>query len=224
MQILLWRFNEDLVLIPVLFPHFFSSINSNSLIKAILFYLDCQEPTDIGFLVDASSSVNSSDFKKAKTFVINFTKQFNISNRAVQISAFAFDDKVQGGFYFKNFSTEQDISTAIQNTVYTSGGTNFDIPLTFAREQMFLPQNGARDKIKKILIFITDGDATVTDEPGQLLRDMDVTVYTIGVGTNVNNNNLDKIATSVKHQYIALSFSLINNIKQNLTSQACKGK
>ncbi|CAG2222294.1 COL6A [Mytilus edulis] len=167
-------------------------------------------------------SVNSSDFKKAKTFVINFTKEFNISNRAVQISAFAFDDKVQGGFYFKNFSTEQDISTAIQNIVYTSGGTNFDIPLTFAREQMFLPQNGARGKIKKILIFITDGDTTVTDEPGHLLRDMDVTVYTIGVGTNVNNNNLDKIATSVKHQYIALSFSLINNIKQNLTSQACK--
>ncbi|XP_063404482.1 collagen alpha-6(VI) chain-like [Mytilus trossulus] len=89
-------------------------------------------------------------------------------------------------------------------------------------EQMFVPQSGARGYTKKILIFITDGDAAVTDEPGQLLRDIDIAVYTIGVGSNVNTNNLNKIATSVKHQYIALSFSLINNIKQNLTSQACK--
>lgn len=88
---------------------------------------------------------------------------------------------------------------------------------------MFVPQNGARSYVKKILIFITDGDAAITDEPRQLLRDMDVAVYDIGVGDNVNTNNLAKIATSVKHQYIALNFSLIDDLEQNLTSQACIG-
>lgn len=65
--------------------------------------------------MDASGSVNSSNFEKAKDFVINFTKEFNISNRAVQISAFAFDDEVKGGFHFNSYSTEQEISTAIRS-------------------------------------------------------------------------------------------------------------
>lgn len=88
---------------------------------------------------------------------------------------------------------------------------------------MFVPQNGARGFSKKILILITDGDAYITDDPGQLLRDIGVTVYTIGVGEDVNTNNLAKIATSVKHQYIALSYSLINDLEQTLASQACIG-
>ncbi|VDI58829.1 Hypothetical predicted protein, partial [Mytilus galloprovincialis] len=181
----------------------------------------CQEPADIGFLVDASGSVNSNDFEKAKRFIINFTKEFSISNRAVQISVFAFNDEVEGGFYLNSYSTEEEISSAILGIVFTGGNTDFDIPLNFARTQMFVPQNGARSYVKKILIFITDGDADITDEPGQLLRDIGVTVYTIGVGENVNTNNLDKIATSVNHRYIALNFSLIDDLGQNLTSQAC---
>ncbi|XP_076079092.1 collagen alpha-6(VI) chain-like [Mytilus galloprovincialis] len=182
----------------------------------------CQDPADIGFLLDASGSVSSAEFNQTKTFLVDIIKQFDIANQAVKISAFAFDHQVQGGFYFKTFSTEQDISTAIQNIVYTSGFTDFEIPLTFAREHMFVPQSGARGYTKKILIFITDGDAIITDEPGQLLSNMGVSVYAIGVGSNVNTNNLDKIATSVAHRYIVLSFSLINDIKQRLTSQACE--
>lgn len=174
--------------------------------------------------MDASGSVGSAEFNQAKTFLINFIKQFDIANQAVKISAFAFAHQVQGGFYFKNFSTEQEISSAIRGIVYTGGGTDFDIPLTFAREHMFVPQSGARGYTKKILIFITDGDAIITDEPGQLLRNMGVAVYAIGVGSNVNTNNLDKIATSVAHRYIVLSFSLINDIKQRLASQACEGE
>lgn len=174
--------------------------------------------------MDASGSVGSTEFEKAKIFVINCINKFDIASQAVKISAFSFNQNVskEGGFLFNSYSTEQEISTGIRGIVYTGGGTNFDIPLTFARKQMFVPQSGARGYTKKILIFITDGDATTTDEPGQLLRDMDVAVYAIGVGTNVNTNNLDKIATSVNHRYVVLDFSLINDIKETLTSQACK--
>ncbi|XP_071133712.1 cartilage matrix protein-like [Mytilus edulis] len=194
------------------------------LIIAVYGLDSCQDPADIGFLVDASGSVSSGAFNKAKTFLINFIKQFDIANQAVKVSAFSFNETIskQGGFQFNSYSTEQEIATAIRSIVYTSGGTSFDIPLTFARKHMFVPQSGARGYTKKILIFITDGNAITTDEPGQLLRDMDVAVYAIGVGSNVNTDNLDKIATSANHRYIVLSFSLINDIKQRLTSQACE--
>ncbi|CAG2191311.1 unnamed protein product [Mytilus edulis] len=164
------------------------------------------QPADIGFLIDESGSVGVANFKKNLDFVKQFVDVFDIGNSAVKISSFAFHDFMGDGFYFKCCNDKASIKSHVDDINFSSGNENFEMALAFARKNMFQSVNGARDFSLKILIFFTDGRSAVQDG-GYSLHQLGVIVYAVGVGSYVDRNQLDKIATNQSYVFMASSYA-----------------
>ncbi|CAG2242493.1 unnamed protein product [Mytilus edulis] len=183
---------------------------------------DCSnQPADIGFLIDESGSVGEENFKKNLDFVKQFVDVFDIGNSAVKISTFAFHTSMGNGFHFSCCNDKASIKSNVDNISYNWGGENFEMALAFARKNMFQSVNGARDFSLKILIFFTDGRSAVQDG-GNSLHQLGVIVYAVGVGGNVDRNQLDKIATNQSYVFMASSYAdLVGQVYRDIKSKTC---
>ncbi|CAG2227479.1 COL6A [Mytilus edulis] len=153
------------------------------------------QPADIGFLIDESGSVTLNNFNINLDVVKKFVDAFDIGNSYVKMSVFAFHTSIGNGFYFSCCNDKVSIKSKIDNMNYNSGGENFEIALNFARNNMFQTYNETRDFSLKILIFFTDGQSSVQDS-GSLLHQLGVIVFAVGIGSNVDRAQLNKIASN----------------------------
>ncbi|VDI43925.1 Hypothetical predicted protein [Mytilus galloprovincialis] len=157
------------------------------------------QPADIGFLIDESGSVSQTNFNINLDLVKKFVDDFEIGNNAVKISVFAFHQLIGDGFYFSCCHSKASIKSEIDNINFASGGEDFEMALTFAKSYMFQSVNGARSCTLKILMFFTDG-----------------------VGSGVNKDTLNKIATNGSYVFMMPSYSdLLGEGYSNITSQIC---
>lgn len=182
------------------------------------------QPVDIGFLIDESGSVGETNFNTSLDLVRKFVNDFDIGNNTVKISVFAFREFIGNGFYFNCCNDKASIRYEINNINFTSGGQDFEMALIFARNTMFQKLNGARDFSHKILIFCTDGQSSIQDS-ASLLHQLGVIVYAVGVGSGVDRNQLNQIATNESYVFIVPSYSdLVGQGYNDIHSQICIGK
>lgn len=112
------------------------------------------------FLLDASYSEGSDNFKKQVQFVENFVNQFNVGPDAAQFSVITFATSVHNEFYLNTYSTVSGVVSGIQKISYRPGATYTDKALSYAQTVSFQPQHGARPDAEKIVIVLTDGQSS----------------------------------------------------------------
>ncbi|VDI77269.1 Hypothetical predicted protein [Mytilus galloprovincialis] len=179
------------------------------------------QPADIGFLIDESGSVGATNFQKNLDFVKQFVDVFDIGNTAVKISTFAFHHSMGNGFHFSCCNDKASIKSNVDKINYHSGGQDFDMALSFSKNSMFQSVNGARDFSLKILMFFTDGRSLIQDG-GSLLHRLGIIVYAVGVGGNVDRNQLDKIATNQSYVFMVSSYAdLVGQVYNDIKSKTC---
>ncbi|XP_071140005.1 von Willebrand factor A domain-containing protein 2-like [Mytilus edulis] len=179
------------------------------------------QPADIGFLIDESGSVSQTNFKINLDMVKKFVNDFEIGNNAMKISVFAFHQLIGDGFYFSCCHSKASIKSEIDNINFASGSEDFEMALTFAKRDMFQSVNGARSCTLKILMLFTDGQSPIKNA-SSLLHQLGVLVYAIGVGSGVNKDTLNKIATNESYVLMMPSYSdLLGEGYSNITSQIC---
>lgn len=115
---------------------------------------------DVVFLLDASYSEGSTNFKKQLQFVENFVSQFNVGPDAAQFSVVTFATSVHNEFYLNAYSSSSALVSAIQKIPYRPGATYTDRALSFAEGTSFQPQHGGRADAEKIVIVMTDGQSS----------------------------------------------------------------
>ena len=82
----------------------------------------------------------------------------------------------------------------------------------------------------QIAIVITDGKQTTTGEYTGLskasegIKRKDVTVYAVGVGKNVNEDELKEIATSPDYVLTSNSFTALQAIAPQIRKAVCDGE
>jgi len=138
-------------------------------------------------------------------------------------SVVSFSTDVQNVFYFNTYHSRHQVLDAIRNNIpYLGQGTNTSEALNSVRVNNLSPANGARSNSTKFVIVITDGqsanyNATVA-EAKELQKVADV--ISIGIGPDVDRNELAAMASN--HQVVTVdNFTLLKNIKQQLTDLAC---
>ncbi|KAK7493781.1 hypothetical protein BaRGS_00014922 [Batillaria attramentaria] len=186
------------------------------------------QPADILFIVDASGSVGQANFDKTLDFVKSMVSGFNIGPNDVQIGMLTFDSKPYLQFHLNKFDNKQDILHAVDQTHYTKGSTYTHLALKYAADTAFTAANGARPNAAKIAIVITDGKSSndaATAQQAQHLRDMGVTVFSIGVGNGPDEAELKAMATDPdnQHVFVVNNFDALNLIKGSLQQKACEG-
>lgn len=175
---------------------------------------------DIVFLLDESGSVGSSNFQTMKTFVHDFVAHFLIGPTANQFSVVKFDSSSTEVFSLNRYSTLSSIQSAVLSITYSSGLTSIGSALNYARQFSFTSSHGARTDAAKIVILITDGQSSISNE-AELLKDQYVTIYCVGVTSGINEQLLRSISTHNDYTYITDSFTTFSGLQSLLAEKSC---
>nr|XP_013011153.1 vitrin [Cavia porcellus] len=152
----------------------------------------CLNSADIGFVIDGSSSVGTSNFRTVLQFVANLSKEFEISDTDTRIGAVQYTYEQRLEFGFDKYHTKADILNAIKNVGYWSGGTSTGAAIHYTLEQLF---KKSKPNKRKLMILITDGrsydDVRIA---AMAAHQKGVITYAIGIAWAAQDE-LDIIAT-----------------------------
>uniref|UniRef100_A0A8C3KAN4 Vitrin n=1 Tax=Calidris pygmaea TaxID=425635 RepID=A0A8C3KAN4_9CHAR len=182
----------------------------------------CLNSADIGFVIDGSSSVGTSNFRTVLQFVANISKEFEISDTDTRIGAVQYTYEQRLEFSFDKYSTKQDVLSAIKRISYWSGGTSTGAAISYASEQLF---SKSKPNKRKIMILITDGrsydDVRV---PATAAHRNGVIAYSVGVAWAAQDE-LEAIATDPdkEHSFFVDEFDnlyrFVNQLIQNICTE-----
>ncbi|CAC5408979.1 COL6A [Mytilus coruscus] len=163
--------------------------------------------SDIVFVVDRSGSLTSDDINGTIDFIYNVTSYLDIGSDNVKISIVTFNDEVQTEIKFNDYSTKEELLTAIANLkgMSTNGGTYTYDALNHVRNST-LTSDGARDEAEKLVVVMTDGasiDLVATIAMADKLRnDLSAELFSIAVGSKPDQIEIDGIANDPDSYYV----------------------
>ncbi|WP_161628822.1 vWA domain-containing protein [Thalassobacillus devorans] len=148
---------------------------------------------DVVFSIDSSGSMDWNDPDDLrKTSTKNFVDKLKEKDRAAVVD-FDSDAKV----VVELTTDKQSVKVGI-DSINSSGGTNLYQGVMEGVEEL---ANNGNDDHNKFLIFLTDGDGTWRDSAIDYANEHDVIIYTIGLGSGVQHDLLERIATSTGGKY-----------------------
>ncbi|XP_023931217.1 cartilage matrix protein, partial [Lingula anatina] len=159
-----------------------------------------RRPADLVFLLDGSGSIEPQDFTKAKSFVSDIIRKFEISSRAVHVGLIRFDSEAVVLIRLNEFRSAAQLLQKISQMKNFGGKTNTGSALQLAGTVLTDHRFGARDNVEKIVIVLTDGRSNKGVDVGvaaMSLKSKGVApVIAVGVGGKINRAELQLIASS----------------------------
>jgi len=160
-------------------------------------------------------------------FASAIVQAFRISPNLTQIGLMKFSDEADIIFHLYNYTETDSILDALQKVDIDGGDTNIAGALQAARTEMFVEERGARPDVRRLIFLVTDGTANIDNEltqtEAQLTRDAGIEVFTVGVTSGVDKQQLKMIASypPESHFYYVSEFQMLNLVVRNLTQNAC---
>lgn len=145
---------------------------------------------------------------------------FVIGPNANQISVVSFDDDSKEEFNLNHYSSLNEIRPAISAMEYSKKGANIGNVLNVTRQNSFTSSRGARSDAAKIVILITDGISSISNE-AKLLKDNNVTIFCVGVTGAVNEQVLQNVSSHSSYTYITDNFTDLSLITPVLADRSC---
>ena len=190
---------------------------------------------DVIVLMDSSGSIGRSDFTIALNYTAELSLLYPLGENMTRFGAIFYNqDPLHSLSIPLNYSyNHSDLVDKIKSTGYAAGGTQTGRAITFASEQFFNVNFGSRNSdanesisIPLVLIVATDGQSSdnVT-EPSRSARDnMDINMFSIGIGPNVNEQELKDIAGEEDRVFRTPSYSDLAHIALLIQSATCKAQ
>ena len=191
----------------------------------------CSVNSDIIFVLDSSGSVGSSNFGTVRQFVLDFVQGLTIGPNDNQVGVILFSGTANIVFNLNTYSSKGAVLSAISNIVYIGGGTSTHSALQLLITQGFTTHGGARlsnGGVSRLAIVLTDGisnSAAQTISAASAIHSFEpsINVYAIGVGSNLNQAELNAIASQPSYVSLISSFdiSLLENLQQQQSYELC---
>ncbi len=193
----------------------------------------CSVPTDVVVAIDLSGSMNNDGGTPAQpiTGVLTAASTF--------VSQLRKDDRVSVVTFASTAATPITLSgdAAAAALAITKlridpkeerGTTNTGEALVAAQAELDSPRHNL--DARKIVVLLTDGLATSPGEdPAQyaeakaaLLKDSNITLYTIGLGAGADMDSLRKLASEPAQSYAAPTTATLGDIYQKITGAICE--
>ncbi|KAK3740322.1 hypothetical protein QZH41_008775, partial [Actinostola sp. cb2023] len=164
---------------------------------------------DLGFLIDnfTSSNGGESKFKQVIHFVIGMVEKFNISKHDTRVGVALTSDAgfEQLGFGFDSYVDKKSTIDQIKAIKYPGATKSLRITtgdgLMFVKSDIF--NKGCRDGIPRILVvLIGTKSKDNVKQNSQILRDLGVTIYAVGVGLDNADTELKEMATDPDKDHV----------------------
>uniref|UniRef100_A0A914VA96 Uncharacterized protein n=1 Tax=Plectus sambesii TaxID=2011161 RepID=A0A914VA96_9BILA len=168
-------------------------------------------PVDLTFVIDESSSIGVANFNIVRSFLISLVQSMIIGpvlDRG-QVAMVKFSSTATLAFRLNTYSTNDQVYTAINATSYSGGNTDIAAGMNLATTQVYNPSYGDRPTIENVMLVLTDGQDT-SDVVGawKAAAAKNISVYVVGVGSDVDNSQLLKIAGNVSaHVFNVANFT-----------------
>lgn len=177
----------------------------------------CNKYQSISFLVDESGSIGSSAFVYAKSFLYAYVNQ-TYDDLSI-MSIHFFDSSFDPYIYYGN--NRANMLNMIQAKSYRGGGTAtgnaINASVALIKQKQF--PNG----VPKILVILTDGgsyDSVI--EAANNARANGIVLFCVGIGSNVNTNQLMQIAGSSSNIVYISSYSSLDKLVSLIENYFCK--
>ncbi len=179
--------------------------------------------------MDLSGSIGN-DHVKEKEFVKALADTFSISKDESRVAVITFNSKAAINVRFSDLKTAADFKLAVDNLPRPRGKTRIDIALKLARDELLQSKNGARVNVPKLLVLLTDGTQTRTADAvdpaivAAELRQLGVRLVVIGIGKNVNTQELLHMAGQKSNFYQASNFNELKSpaFVESVSKAGCK--
>lgn len=193
-----------------------------------LVFVACQIATDLAFVLPVSSKINDTEWREVQNFAKGVANAFNISYHGTHVGVLSYSSQATMEMKFNRYFYPTDVLNAIDN-IYPEAksyqGTRMDDALEIANYELFTPTGGSRDQITKTMIVVVSDRLGGEKSPAILrrLRYAGVTPVVIGVGPDVKNDDLLKIADR-NHTFFVNSFNDLITVAEKVVKSACNGE
>ncbi|XP_043921730.1 collagen alpha-1(XXI) chain-like [Protopterus annectens] len=180
---------------------------------------------DLVFIVDGSWSVGYTDFDKAKAWLINVISGFDIGPLYTHVAVVQYSDAPRLEFPLGQHQTNHELLDAIKNIRYLGGNTETGRAISFATKSVFSSSQRTNIVKNKIAVVVTDGksqDNVVN--ASTVARLQDITVFAVGVGSEIMESELIDIANKPSSTYVlyAEDYTTIEKIKEAMQQKLCE--
>ncbi|KAH9505508.1 hypothetical protein Btru_057473 [Bulinus truncatus] len=180
---------------------------------------------DIIFLLDASSSIGATNWRKQLKFASDLVEEFSFGPTGNLFGAVIFTSTPTKIFDLNTYLNKTAVARAILEIPYPNTvGTYTDAALAFIRtNDMFGTSSGGRENAQNILIVMTDGQSyfpTLTISEAQKLKDAGVSIVAVGIGLT-DLIELNAVASQNSFVFTASSFDVLSTINESLLKITC---
>ena len=187
---------------------------------------------DLYFVLDRSGSVGSNNYELMKTFAYDIVNGFDIGPDDTQVGIISYSSNARFDFHLNTYQNKASLLNAINSVSYTGGLTNTAAALNLLHSQGYTSSNGGRptsQAIPRVAVVVTDGFSnsfTPTVTAANDVHNAGIETFAVGVGLNVNNNELNAIASDPSFVSLLSGFdpSQFENVQRVISSEACIGK
>ncbi|CAH1270981.1 F2 [Branchiostoma lanceolatum] len=178
---------------------------------------------DLVFALDKSSSIDAVDFNRAIQFTRSIINEFGVTNRegGTQVALVTFGSQAQLEWNLGQLDSKRKVLRQLRQLQPEGGGTALtDALQTVLNDVLPVTRVGA----KRALFIITDGKSNVGASPGvfarRLREEEAFEVFAVGVGANIDKNELNSVASQpfTSHVFLINDFSnfdtLVNTIAE----------
>jgi len=201
-------------------------------LHAVTLNVKCPRVADILLVLDQSRSIITADpsLDNWHLNVLGFAKGvvdgFPIDRNLTQVAVVKFSNDSKIVFFLNTYNNRTSVLSAIDNIdIDGSGQRNLAAALRAGRS-MFNTSNGSRGGVPKLLVLLTDGVATLeanqTLEEANRTKEADIVIYTVGVGNDVDMDELRAIASKPEYFFFAHNFTDLNNVIPYLDENVCE--
>jgi len=199
----------------------------------------CDNPVDVALVLDRSGSMKIlgenppqplTDVKTAAAF---FVSQLKSSDQATLIS---FANEASSPVDTELGANFSKLSSAIQKlSIDPNGLQNTNMADAIAKARLELTSVRHKNNSQKIMITLTDGIANRPEKKGdatfaessailesQMSKDAGISMYTIGLGKDINANFLSVVASSSEEFYLAPTTETLTGIYSQIATKICK--
>ncbi|XP_062415065.1 collagen alpha-1(XXI) chain [Pungitius pungitius] len=180
---------------------------------------------DLVYIVDGSWSVGFSDFDTAKQWLINITRQFDVSSHYTQVAVIQYSDTPRMEIPLGQHQSGAKLIQAIQSISYLGGNTQTGRAIKFAVDHVFASSHRANQVKNRIAVVVTDGKSQddVVDASVEA-RAQGITVFAVGVGSEITTSELVSIANRPSSAYVlyAADYTTIDLIQGSMEQKLCE--
>ena len=189
---------------------------------------DCTQIGDYVFLLDSSGSIVNDDVVNwglMKDFMVRFANHLRPGRLENHYGLVQFSTSATVRWGLDRYYDEIPLADAFLALRNDYGETNMAAAFIQARQNVF-GRGGDRPSVPNIAVIITDGrsqpDPTRTVPEATNLKQSGVKVIAVGIGSQVDRNELDNIATNPSEDVIvARDFADLQDQLGNLLDVAC---